>query len=200
MFDISKKMDDKLVLNGKEYQLFLSFDRVLWVFDMWSKEEIPPQLKPKLALAKLTDDTSFKDMDTMEAMAIYEDVFNKHIQVTRAIDEVDRYDIEGNLLPKKPKDDLDSDEKPLYIIKYDGEYIFSSFMQAYHIDLIEEQGKLHWQKFNALLAGLPDGTKLVEVMKIRAWKPSKGESTKEKQKMREAQDLYALPKSNNERR
>ena len=193
MFDISKKMDDKLVLNNTEYQLLLSFDRVLWVFDMWGNKEIPPQLKPNLALAKLTDDVTFKDMDTVEALAIYADIFESHIQVTRAIDEVERYDIEGNVMPKKPKDDLESDDKPLFSIKYDGEYIFSSFMQAYNIDLIEEQGKLHWQKFNALLAGLPDGTKLVEIMKIRAWRPSKGESSKEKQKMRELQEQYALP-------
>lgn len=193
MFDISKKMDDKLVLNDKEYQLLLSFDRVLWIFDMWGKGHIPVELKPKLALAKLTDDVSFKDMDTRKALAIYADIFEKHIQVTRAIDEVDRYDIEGNVLPKKTKDAQDYDDKPLFNIKYDGEYIFSSFMQAYNIDLIEQQGKLHWQKFNALLSGLPDGTKFVEVMKIRAWKPSKGESSKEKQKMRELQEQYALP-------
>lgn len=193
MFDISKKMDDKLVLNNKEYQLLLSFDRVLWIFDMWGKEHIPVELKPKLALAKLTDDVTFKDMDTRQALAIYADIFEKHIQVTRAIDEVDRYDIEGNVLPKKTKDAQDYDDKPLFNIKYDGEYIFSSFMQAYNIDLIEQQGKLHWQKFNALLSGLPDGTKFVEVMKIRAWKPSKGESSKEKQKMRELQEQYALP-------
>ncbi|HFI0254900.1 TPA: Gp15 family bacteriophage protein [Streptococcus suis] len=194
MFDISKKMDDKLVLNDKEYRLLLSFDRVLWVFDMWNKEHIPLELKPKLALAKLTDDVSFKDMDAEEALNIYVEVFEKHIQVTRAIDEVERYDIEGNVMPKKPKEEPDSDDKPLFNIKYDGEYIFSSFMQAYHIDLIEEQGKLHWQKFNALLSGLPDGTKFVEVMKIRAWKPSSAESKKEKQKMRELQEQYALPK------
>lgn len=193
MFDISKKMDDKLVLNNKEYQLLLSFDRVLWIFDMWGKGHIPAELKPKLALAKLTDDVTFKDMDTRQALAIYADIFEKHIQVTRAIDEVDRYDIEGNVLPKKTKDAQDYDDKPLFNIKYDGEYIFSSFMQAYNIDLIEQQGKLHWQKFNALLSGLPDGTKFVEVMKIRAWKPSKGESSKEKQKMRELQEQYALP-------
>lgn len=193
MFDISKKMDDKLVLKDKEYQLLLSFDRVLWVFDMWNKEHIPMELKPKLALAKLTNDVIFKDMDTEEALAIYAEVFEKHIQVTRAIDEVDRYDIEGNVMPKKPKDDQESDDKPLFNIKYDGEYIFSSFMQAYNIDLIEQQGKLHWQKFNALLSGLPDGTKFVEVMKIRAWRPSKGEDAKEKQKMRELQEQYALP-------
>ncbi|WP_070021802.1 Gp15 family bacteriophage protein [Streptococcus agalactiae] len=195
MFDISKKMDDKLVLKDKEYQLLLSFDRVLWVFDMWNKEHIPMELKPKLALAKLTNDVIFKDMDTEEALAIYAEVFKKHIQVTRAIDEVDRYDIEGNVMPKRPKDDPDSDDKPLFNIKYDGEYIFSSFMQAYNIDLIEEQGRLHWQKFNALLSGLPDGTKFVEVMKIRAWRPSKGEDAKEKQKMRELQEQYALPKN-----
>ncbi|GGE26268.1 Gp15 family bacteriophage protein [Streptococcus himalayensis] len=193
MFDISKKMDDKLVLNDKEYQLLLSFDRVLWVFDMWGNQAIPPELKPKLALAKLTDDMTFKDMETLEALELYTEVFENHLQVTRAIDEVDRYDIEGNVMPKKPKDNLDSDDKPLFSIKYDGEYIFSSFMQAYHIDLIEQQGKLHWQKFNALLSGLPDGTKFVEVMKIRAWKPSKGESPKEKQRMRELQEQYALP-------
>ncbi|WP_449454613.1 Gp15 family bacteriophage protein [Streptococcus suis] len=193
MFDISKKMDDKLVLNNTEYQLFLSFDRVLWCFDMWGKAHIPPELKPKLALAKLTDDESFKDMDTMEAMAIYQEVFEKHIKVIRAADQAVRYDIEGNVLPKRPKEDPDNEEKTLFSIKYDGEYIFSSFMQAYHIDLIEEQGRLHWQKFNALLSGLPDGTKFVEVMKIRAWKPSRGDSTKEKQRMRELQEEYALP-------
>ena len=195
MFDISKKMDDRLVLNGKEYQLFLSFDRVLWCFEMWGKEYIPPELKPKLALAKLTGNESFKDMDVMEAFALYMDVFKNHIQVTRAIDEADRSDIEGNLLPKKPQNAPDDDKEALFSIKYDGEYIFSSFMQAYRIDLIEEQGKLHWQKFNALLSGLPDGTKLVEVMKIRAWKPQKGESSKEKQRMRELQEQYALPKN-----
>ncbi|MEE3692562.1 Gp15 family bacteriophage protein [Streptococcus suis] len=193
MFDISKKMDDKLVLNNTEYQLFLSFDRVLWCFDMWCKAHIPPELKPKLALAKLTDNESFKDMDTMEAMAIYQEVFEKHIKVIRAADHVVRYDIEGNVLPKRPKEDPDNEEKPLFSIKYDGEYIFSSFMQAYNIDLIEEQGKLHWKKFNALLSGLPDGTKFVEVMKIRAWKPSKRDSTKEIQRMRELQEEYALP-------
>ncbi|CYX37909.1 hypothetical protein HO779_01575 [Streptococcus suis] len=193
MFDISKKMDDKLVLNNTEYQLFLSFDRVLWCFDMWGKAHIPPELKPKLALAKLTDNESFKDMDTMEAMAIYQEVFEKHIKVIRAADHVVRYDIEGNVLPKRPKEDPDNEEKTLFSIKYDGEYIFSSFMQAYNIDLIEEQGKLHWKKFNALLSGLPDGTKFVDVMKIRAWKPSKRDSTKEIQRMRELQEEYALP-------
>lgn len=192
MFDISKRMDDRLVLNGKEYQLFLSFDNVLKVFDMWSDDRFPVQIKPKLALVKLTNSSDFKNMDFETALNIYSEVFDKHIKSVRAIDAVEHYDLEGNVIPRKPREDSD-DGKPLYSIKYDGEFIFSSFMQAYHIDLIEEQGKLHWSKFNALLAGLPDGTKLIEVMKIRAWKPQKGDSAKEKQRMRALQEEYALP-------
>ncbi len=65
----------------------------------------PTYQKPKLALAKLTNDESFKDVDPVEAMAAYQEVFDKYIRVVKASDEVDRYDIEGNVLPKKHKDD-----------------------------------------------------------------------------------------------
>ncbi|WP_070030362.1 Gp15 family bacteriophage protein [Streptococcus agalactiae] len=195
MFDISKKIDDKLILNEKEYQLFLSFDNVLRVFDMWSDDEVNTLIKPKLALCMLTQTSDFKDMKTDAAMDLYEQVFEEHIKIVKPSDQVDRYDILGNILPKKPKNTVDDDEEPVMSIKYDGEFIFSSFMQAYQIDLIEQQGKLHWQKFNALLSGLPDGTKMIEVMKIRSWKPSKGESQKEKSKMRELQEEYALPRN-----
>ncbi|HEN3143852.1 TPA: hypothetical protein U4W96_000154 [Streptococcus agalactiae] len=195
MFDISKKIDDKLILNEKEYQLFLSFDNVLRVFDMWSDDEVNTLIKPKLALCMLTQSSDFRDMKTDAAMDLYEQVFEEHIKIVKPSDQIDRYDIEGNILPKKPKNTVDDDEEPVMSIKYDGEFIFSSFMQAYQIDLIEQQGKLHWQKFNALLSGLPDGTKMIEVMKIRSWKPSKGESQKEKSKMRELQEEYALPRN-----
>ncbi len=73
-----------------------------------------PELKPKLALAKLTDNESFKDMDTMEAMAIYQEVFEKHIKVIRAADHVVRYDIEGNVLPKDPKKTQTTKKNPYF--------------------------------------------------------------------------------------
>ncbi|HEO4987018.1 TPA: hypothetical protein VA197_000971 [Streptococcus agalactiae] len=194
MFDISKEIDDKLILNEKEYQLFLSFDNVLKVFDMWS-DDIDALIKPQIALCMLTQTDDFKSMGAEEAMDLYEQIFEDHIKIVKPSDQVDRYDIEGNILPKKPKKTDDEEESPVLSIKYDGEFIFSSFMQAYKIDLIEEQGKLYWKKFNALLSGLPDGTKMIEVIKIRSWKPTKGESQKEKSKMRELQEEYALPQN-----
>jgi hypothetical protein len=50
----------------------------------------------------------------------------------------------------------------------DSPYIYASFMQAYNIDLIETN--MHWYKFNALFLGLPNNTKICEIMQARAYK------------------------------
>lgn len=67
------------------------------------------------------------------------------------------------LFPKQQKQDA---QRSFDFIQ-DGEYIYSAFMQAYGIDLVEEQGKLHWWKFNALLQGLPSNTRFMEIVEIR---------------------------------
>ncbi|MCD3547344.1 Gp15 family bacteriophage protein, partial [Streptococcus equi] len=36
----------------------------------------------------------------------------------------------------------------------DAELIFASFFQSYHLDLFEQQGKLHWRKFMYMLMNL----------------------------------------------
>ncbi len=36
---------------------------------------------------------------------------------------------------------------PVLDFEKDGDYIYASFMQAYKIDLIEEQGRLPWKNF-----------------------------------------------------
>ncbi|MEG2451128.1 MAG: Gp15 family bacteriophage protein, partial [Clostridia bacterium] len=45
---------------------------------------------------------------------------------------------------------------------------YSSFVQAYNIDLIDMRNKLDWRKFYSLFLGLPESTKMREVMSIRA--------------------------------
>lgn len=60
------------------------------------------------------------------------------------------------------------DKERLLDFKQDAKYIYASFWQAYGIDLVEQQGKLSWQKFMALFEGLPADTKIMEVISIRA--------------------------------
>ena len=191
MFNISRSLDEQLVLGGKPYQLFLSFDNVLRVFDLFQDHKIQIQYKPKFALRLITQSNDFDDFEFETQLQIYEEIFNKYIDTSKSDETGVRYDLEGNPLPVKTKKQQKG-QKILFNIGYDSEYIYAGFMQAYGIDLIDQQGKLHWKKFNALLVGLPSDTRFAEILKIRAWEPS-GESAKEKRIMRERQDEVALP-------
>lgn len=192
MLDISRKLVDELVLEieGEEqtFPLLLSFDRVLKLFEMWGDKEIPEIMRPLLALKILTG-VSFENLTVDEAMEIVRAIFEEHIRPRKVDDEVE-YDLAGNVIKTTSSEEP---HKRLYNLRYDGDYVFASFMQAYRIDLIEEIGKLHWKKFNALLVGLPEGTKFAEVLKIRSYEPQKGDSQEYIEKMRELQREFRLP-------
>ena len=193
MLDISRKLVDELVLEieGKEqtFPLLLSFDRVLKVFELWKDDDIPKFMRPFLALRILTG-VSFDFLSFEDALEVVQAIFEEHIQTGEKEDDVE-YDLAGNVI--KSSTTSETPQKRLYNVKHDGAYIFASFMQAYRIDLIEEIGKLHWKKFNALIVGLPEGTKFVEVVKIRSYEPQKGDSQEYIDKMRELQKEYRLP-------
>lgn len=59
-----------------------------------------------------------------------------------------------------------ADKKKVTDFTQDADLIRAAFMQVYRIDLYTE--KLHWFKFSALLAGLPEGNRYNEVLGIRA--------------------------------
>ena len=95
-------------------------------------------------------------------------------------------------LPKRPQI---GPQRKLMDFEADSDYIYASFKQAYGMDLIKERGKLGWKNFCKLLDGLPDKTKLKEVMRIRAMdvpEPTKY-NQKERQNIMELKAYYALP-------
>lgn len=70
-----------------------------------------------------------------------------------------------NVTPQKTES---SDRKLLdYIL--DGDYIVASFQAVYGIDLTTIE-YMHWHRFKALIAGLPENSKLAKIMSYRAWK------------------------------
>jgi hypothetical protein len=76
----------------------------------------------------------------------------------------------------------------------DAMYIYASFRQAYGIDLQAELGRLDWREFIALLRGLPQDTKISEVMSIRSRKMPKPTkyNVEEIRALQEAKAYYAL--------
>ena len=164
MLDLSRKLTDKLVIDDKEYALDLSFNNVLKLFEMWRDEDVPEFVKPHFGIRILTGET-LEDFTVEEMAEIFNEVFEEHISLSEVEDNHVEYDLAGN--PMKTTASDEPKEKSPYDIRYDGDYIYASFLQAYGIDLFDVQGKLHWKKFNALLSGLPEGTKFMEVVKIR---------------------------------
>lgn len=190
MLDLSRKLTDKLVIDDEEFPLNLSFDNVLRLFEMWRDEDVPEFVKPHFGIRILTGET-LEDFTVEEMSEVFNEVFEEHISFSTVEDNHVEYDLAGN--PMKTTASNGKQEQAPYDIRYDGDYIYASFLQAYGIDLFDYQGKLHWKKFNALLSGLPEGTKFMEVIKIRKWKAQKGDSAEYKEEMRRLQKDYALP-------
>lgn len=67
---------------------------------------------------------------------------------------------------KKLQKSSHTSEKEIFSYDYDDGYIFSAFLEQYHIDL--EQTKLHWWKFHALMLSLSDSTEFVKIMGYRS--------------------------------
>lgn len=84
----------------------------------------------------------------------------------------------------------------------DAQYIYSSFWQCYGLDLLEKDRRLHWWSFVALLGGLSDDTRLMQVISIRSRplpKPTKY-NQEERARLMKLKAEYALKLTEEERR
>ena len=194
MLDLSRKLTDELVLGDDVYPMNIAFNKVLKVVELINDDDIDELYKPFLAIQILTDVDFTQALTPEQATVIFKMIFEEHIRIIPAKDTAPVLDLAGNPIKSKIRSRSQSDGGDrLFSLKYDAEYIYSSFLQAYGIDLIDAQNSLHWKKFNALLNGLPSDTKFAEVQKIRSYKPQNGDSKQYKENMRKLKKEYALP-------
>lgn len=160
---------------GQFYKLDLAYDTVLNVKRMFSEH--------------LLDGADLL-MGALNLFSLPEKAVQKLTweQRSKLLEEIFRQKIQGRPRPNVGK------QQRLFDFEEDGEYIYASFMQAYGIDLIDQQGKLPWNRFLALFHGLPDQTKIREIMRIRGMdipSPTKT-NQKELQRITELKMYYAL--------
>lgn len=165
---------------GKRYRVNTAFDTVLLIHQLYEEPSLDAGDKITQALKMLTRN-SFKVwlLSDMEKVELFEKIMEEKIQ-----------------LPQRPQI---GPPKKLMDFEADSDYIYASFKQAYGMDLVNERGKLQWKNFFELLDGLPDKTKLKEVMRIRAMEvpePTKY-NQKERQNIMELKAYYALPVKGN---
>lgn len=100
----------------------------------------------------------------------------------------------GKEIDKKDSSNSDESSEPkrkFYSFEHDSEYIYTSFLTAYGIDLSEVD--LHWWKFRTLFNNLPEDTIMKKVIEVRTSKITSKMSNEEKKRMRKLKKIYELP-------
>lgn len=174
MFSLAYEFDDTIEIDGFKGSVDMSFDNILRLFDLLADTSINNVAKLDTALEMLLSASFLCDYQLRSD--IFQEILKEYI------------------LKEKPTlgSNGTSENKQYYSLIEDADFIFASFMQDYGIDLFDYQGKMHWHKFKALLAGLREDTKFKKVIDIRMWEPTKDTGEEEKRNMQELQRTYAL--------
>lgn len=188
MLSLGYWKEKEVEINEKKYSIDLSFDNVIRVFDLMKDEAFEEEERIYLAMKMFLDcDVLEKDEECNFEMLIEAFNYIKEEFLVADKEETGPVDLQGNPMPV-------AKTKELYSLTHDADYIYASFLQAYGMDLIDAQGELEWDKFNALLNGLPSNTKFKEVIEIRQRPFAKGKGSQEENKnLRELKEVYKLP-------
>lgn len=172
---LTEYRQDSIWYGGKEYLLDLAYDSVLNVQRLF-KDEMLSDLDHIEGALEIFCRNKTGHLKPAQKAELLTEIITQHIHIKK----------------RRP---IHSIERRAFDFELDGEYIYASFMQAYGIDLIDQQGKLSWRKFIALFEGLPSDTKIKEIMRIRLSDPPvpNQENWKECRQFSELQSYYQLP-------
>lgn len=175
MLSLTEELTQSVAYQGHNYPIDLSYDNVLRFY-------------------QLLDDADFDEGEKI--IAAFHIFFDEEVPddpefLTNVVKLLGDYvssnpygnDIEGQ----------QGDTAPVryFSFQQDAEAIYASFMDQYGIDLIEQQGKLHWDKFKALLDGLGPETRFRRIISIRQ-RSTDGLEGEELSALMEQQQYYRL--------
>lgn len=182
---LTEDFEDIVTLDDREIKVSLFFDDVLRAIELYQDKLISDYEKwDILAEIFAADYEDYEHMSPFEKITFVQAVLKKFLS-----------DKEGNA------EGAERQEKH-YDILQDAEFIYASFLFDYNMDLAEQQGRLHWRKFIALLNGLSEKTKFREVVSIRSQKITRDMSKEQAANLRRLQQIYKLketPKTEEEK-
>lgn len=189
MFKLTERDYDFYTWNGVRLELNLAFDNILLLFDLFDDESINEYLKTDIALNMLVvDKVSMNQLDMERKSMLLLDILK------------DRLDIDLKLLTKKKIEEKEEEKAPAiptvdFVV--DAERIFSSFLFDYNIDLIEQQGKMQWNKFMALFRNLSSKSPMGQALHYRTCDipPKDKNNNEERKRIKKMKEIYELPKA-----
>lgn len=174
---LTETVSAEVYYKGKRWKVNPSFDTVLAIQELYEEDDLTDFEKMRQAVSMLL-------VHPNRAAKLKPGEYKELLNV-----------IYKECINSKRKGPKRKSRVPVLDFSLDGEYIYSSFLLDYGIDLIEEQGRLHWKKFIALFQGLSDKTKIRYVMRIRDMDVPvfNGKNMKEITELQEVKSYYALP-------
>jgi len=188
MGSIFDSLETEIIIDGVTYEVDMSFDNVLELIEVLENPKVDDVKKVYIGILILLGKELQLQID--EQMKVFEVLLKEFVQDENQ--QKIQFDLEGNQMPL-PKQEIS------YDLRQDASYIYTSFVQAYGIDLYEQRGKLDWRKFKQLLRDLPDDTKFKQVIDIRTRPFPKGKhAVDERKRLKEMKRVYALSSDNGE--
>lgn len=178
LIDLAPK---EIKINNKTYKINSDF-RVCILFEMMLNDNEVPQ-----------------DLIPLQALQLFYPVLPEPEDYIEAINKIlwfysggkENKEV-GNQSSKK------SNYEAIYDFDFDDEYIYSAFLSTYGIDL-QDIKYLHWWKFKALFKGLPEETKIMQIIKYRSIDLSSIKDKDEKEFYKKMKKIYKLPTNKNEK-
>lgn len=134
-----------------------------------------------------------KELKIMKALQLYYPDFEKISNYEIAIEQMLWFYKCGKELDNSNKRNTNHNRyHQIYSYEFDDTYIYSAFLQQYHIDL-QEVEYMHWWKFKALFDGLSEETEIVRIMGYRSINLSQIKDTERRNFYKKMKKLYALP-------
>lgn len=175
MLSLTEELTQSVAYQGHNYPIDLSYDNVLRFYQLLDDADFDEGEKIIAAFHIFFDEEVPDDPDFL-------------MNVVKML---------GNYVSSNPYgSDTEAQQGDITPVRYfsfqqDAEAIYASFMDQYGIDLIEQQGKLHWDKFKALLDGLGPDTQFRRIVSIRQ-RSTDGLEGEELSALMEQQQYYRL--------
>lgn len=187
MFKLNDPLDDRVSIGDEEHPIYMAFDNVMSALETFDDKELSEAVRLYVFLGIMLHDYDQELISTLD--------FETQIDVGKQIiDQINSepienqpVDLEGNPMPQPKRDG-----EQLVSFLFDAKYIYAAFMQSYGIDLIEQQGSLHWSKFSALLNALPDNTLMRQIIDIRKTDLSEIKDKDEKKRIKKLKQQFSL--------
>lgn len=153
---------DHIHINGRDYQVCLTFDKVIKFYNTIDSKHVSER-RIIASFFELVPDAQPEDFtlsQIVKALSFFMDYINYSPYGSQG-----RVDMTGQALAQ-------SSDTKYYDFFQDAQIIYASFLMYANIDLYDQIGKLHWDKFQAILMCLPDESMFRKVVNIRQRQPN----------------------------